>query len=32
MAATMSDEQIKEMVSNKHSDFNNAEREQSADL
>lgn len=32
MAATMTDEQIREMVSSKSSDFNNAEREQSADL
>lgn len=32
MAATMSDAEIREMVSSKSSDFNNAEREQSADL
>lgn len=32
MSATMSDDEIEEMVSSKSSDFNQAEREQSADL
>lgn len=32
MAATMTLDEIREMVSSKNSDFNNAEREQSADL
>jgi len=32
MAETMSESEIREMVSNKNSDFNTAEREQSADL
>jgi 3',5'-cyclic AMP phosphodiesterase CpdA len=32
MAEAMSDDEVREMVSNKNSDFNTAEREQSADL
>jgi 3',5'-cyclic AMP phosphodiesterase CpdA len=32
MAESLSDEEVREMVSNKKSDFNTAEREQSADL
>jgi hypothetical protein len=32
MAEAMSDDEVREMVSNKNSEFNTAEREQSADL